>query len=243
MSWAKGRETKREEDAAYALLGIFDVYMPLIYGEGRANALARLERKISKFGGNHSSISSPPRALPDQIGHNLGPFSFLFKAPSLGSSEGSTAFPPVQRARAQTTDVSSAAALNNNNRQARGQNLADIMKELYIQTQDKEMKPRQRDDNKANDEVFDEFWVALKDNVKSESTSLGNGNIQGKSKPDLQVANSIKRSVFPLQWAELEAFVDGIFHLSLKVRCLTNFQIWIHENKPRLQVCKRCFGS
>jgi hypothetical protein len=243
MSWAAGRETKREEDAAYSLLGIFEVHMPLIYGEGRDNALARLERKISKFGGNHSSISSPPRALPEQIRQNLAPFSFLLKAPSLGYAEDSTAFPPVQKARAQTTEVSSAAALNTNNRQARGQSLADIMKELYIQAQDEEMKSRQRDDNKANDEVFDEFRVSLKDNVKSESTSLGNGGIRGRSKPGLQIASSIKGSVLPLQWAELEAFVDGISHLSRKVRCLTNFKIWRHENKSRLQVCKRYFGS
>jgi hypothetical protein len=225
MSWAKGRETKREEDAAYSLLGIFDVYMPLIYGEGRDNALARLERKISKFGGNHSSISSPPRALPDQIGHNLGPFSFLFKAPSLGSSEGSTAFPPVQKARAKTTDVSSAAALNINNRQARGQSLADIMKELSIQAQDNDMKPRQRDDNKVNDEAFDEIWSALREIVKNEKMSLGNGDIRRKGKPGLQIGSSFKGSAFPLKWAELDAYVDGIFHSSRKIRCLTNFKM------------------
>jgi hypothetical protein len=33
--WAEKRETTRKEDKAYLLLGIFDVYMPLIYGEGR----------------------------------------------------------------------------------------------------------------------------------------------------------------------------------------------------------------
>ncbi|PSN59940.1 HET-domain-containing protein [Corynespora cassiicola Philippines] len=48
MLWAEKRETKREEDAAYSLLGIFDIHMPLIYGEGRKNALSRLERKIRK---------------------------------------------------------------------------------------------------------------------------------------------------------------------------------------------------
>src|SRR5882757_5246938 len=42
MSWAESRQTTREEDGAYSLLGIFDVYMPLIYGEGRENALKRL---------------------------------------------------------------------------------------------------------------------------------------------------------------------------------------------------------
>jgi hypothetical protein len=45
MLWAKSRQTKREEDKAYSLLGIFGIYMPLIYGEGR-NAFYRLEREI-----------------------------------------------------------------------------------------------------------------------------------------------------------------------------------------------------
>jgi Heterokaryon incompatibility protein (HET) len=48
MSWAKTRQTKREEDKAYSLLGIFGVYMPLIYGEG-ANAFRRLQKEI--YGG------------------------------------------------------------------------------------------------------------------------------------------------------------------------------------------------
>jgi hypothetical protein len=48
FAWAAERQTKREEDAAYCLLGIFGVFMPLIYGEGRKNALARLEEQIEK---------------------------------------------------------------------------------------------------------------------------------------------------------------------------------------------------
>jgi hypothetical protein len=46
MSWASKRQTKREEDAVYCLLGIFDIYMPLIYGEGRQKALSRLLKEI-----------------------------------------------------------------------------------------------------------------------------------------------------------------------------------------------------
>lgn len=46
MSWAAKRETKREEDAAYSLLGIFDIHMPLLYGEGREKAFARLRREM-----------------------------------------------------------------------------------------------------------------------------------------------------------------------------------------------------
>lgn len=34
MSWASNRQTTRAEDIAYCLLGIFDVNMPLLYGEG-----------------------------------------------------------------------------------------------------------------------------------------------------------------------------------------------------------------
>ena len=34
MSWASRRVTTRDEDIAYCLLGIFDVNMPLLYGEG-----------------------------------------------------------------------------------------------------------------------------------------------------------------------------------------------------------------
>jgi hypothetical protein len=33
---------------AYSLLGMFDVYMPLIYGEGRANAVGRLQEAIDR---------------------------------------------------------------------------------------------------------------------------------------------------------------------------------------------------
>jgi hypothetical protein len=48
MSWAANRETYRQEDKAYSLLGIFDVKMPLIYSEGKDNALRRLREEIDK---------------------------------------------------------------------------------------------------------------------------------------------------------------------------------------------------
>ncbi|KAL5093887.1 hypothetical protein Trisim1_009363 [Trichoderma cf. simile WF8] len=47
MNWAAKRETTREEDIAYCLMGIFDVNMPMIYGEGR-NAFTRLQEEILK---------------------------------------------------------------------------------------------------------------------------------------------------------------------------------------------------
>jgi len=48
LSWAEHRETTRKEDKAYSLLGIFDIYIPLIYGEGRDNAFIRLRNEIDK---------------------------------------------------------------------------------------------------------------------------------------------------------------------------------------------------
>jgi hypothetical protein len=47
MSWAERRETTRKEDQAYSLLGIFDVYMPLIYSEGKEHAFKRLREVIN----------------------------------------------------------------------------------------------------------------------------------------------------------------------------------------------------
>jgi hypothetical protein len=47
MSWASRRQTTRVEDRAYSLLGIFDVNMPLLYGEGE-KAFIRLQDEIIK---------------------------------------------------------------------------------------------------------------------------------------------------------------------------------------------------
>jgi hypothetical protein len=44
FSWAANRQTTEEEDGAYCLFGIFGVHLPLIYGEGKENALERLRR-------------------------------------------------------------------------------------------------------------------------------------------------------------------------------------------------------
>ncbi|KAH7146502.1 heterokaryon incompatibility protein-domain-containing protein, partial [Dactylonectria macrodidyma] len=45
MSWAATRRTTRIEDMAYCLLGVFDVTMPMLYGEG-PRAFARLQEEI-----------------------------------------------------------------------------------------------------------------------------------------------------------------------------------------------------
>ncbi|KAK2592783.1 hypothetical protein QQS21_009526 [Conoideocrella luteorostrata] len=47
MQWASQRRTTRIEDEAYCLMGLFDVNMPLLYGEGR-KAFIRLQEEILK---------------------------------------------------------------------------------------------------------------------------------------------------------------------------------------------------
>ena len=48
LSWANYPETNRKEDKAYSLLGIFDIHMTLLYGEGTEKAFVRLRTKIDK---------------------------------------------------------------------------------------------------------------------------------------------------------------------------------------------------
>lgn len=48
MKWASQRQTTRFEDAAYCLMGIFAVNMPLLYGEGGQRAFIRLQEEILK---------------------------------------------------------------------------------------------------------------------------------------------------------------------------------------------------
>lgn len=51
MSWAAPRKTTLEEDKIYSLLGIFAVFIPLMYGEGAEYALSRLEEEINRRSG------------------------------------------------------------------------------------------------------------------------------------------------------------------------------------------------
>lgn len=48
LSWSAKRKTTREEDCAYCLLGLFQINMPLLYGEG-ARAFQRLQEEIMKI--------------------------------------------------------------------------------------------------------------------------------------------------------------------------------------------------
>jgi hypothetical protein len=53
-SWAAKRQTSIEEDQVYCLLGIFNIHLPLIYGEGKENALRRLKDEFNR----HSTVNT-----------------------------------------------------------------------------------------------------------------------------------------------------------------------------------------
>ncbi|KIV98348.1 uncharacterized protein PV09_09814 [Verruconis gallopava] len=48
LEWAARRTTTLKEDKVYCLLGIFGVFLPLIYGEGEAYATDRLRHEIAR---------------------------------------------------------------------------------------------------------------------------------------------------------------------------------------------------
>ena len=65
MSWIANRETTVEEDIAYSLFGVFDIHMPLIYGEGAIKALRRLGEEIQK------SLSFDQHSKPTYLWYDL----------------------------------------------------------------------------------------------------------------------------------------------------------------------------
>lgn len=67
MSWASRRTTKRPEDVAYSLLGLFDISMAPLYGEG-SKAFLRLQEAIIRQADDHSIFAwtedcPKPRAI------------------------------------------------------------------------------------------------------------------------------------------------------------------------------------
>ena len=67
-SWAQTRETRREEDKAYCLLGVLGISMGVIYGEGEENAFRRLNREwqfqlYEQHGSVHRMVSWPISSL------------------------------------------------------------------------------------------------------------------------------------------------------------------------------------
>jgi hypothetical protein len=82
MSWASNRTTTRLEDCAYSLLGLFEINMPLLYGEGN-RAFQRLQEEILRvsddeslfaWGKSHQLVESDDRAQSHLFAR--GPYDF-----------------------------------------------------------------------------------------------------------------------------------------------------------------------
>ncbi|KAH9935218.1 HET-domain-containing protein [Epithele typhae] len=126
MRWASRRMTTRVEDEAYCLLGIFDIKIPIIYGEGR-EAFYRLQVELSRrnsdatlyaWGGVHGEedANRTPAALESMwdgflVGSGIMP-RFLFATspsyftlpsaywtPQLSAEEALQPYLPCHRAR------------------------------------------------------------------------------------------------------------------------------------------------
>jgi hypothetical protein len=86
MSWAADRKTTRIEDMAYCLMGIFNINMPLLYGEG-ANAFVRLQEQIIANSNDHTIFAWKDPALYERKAFESG---ILAYSPKLFASSTST---------------------------------------------------------------------------------------------------------------------------------------------------------
>ncbi|KAK6833308.1 Vegetative incompatibility protein HET-E-1 [Apiospora arundinis] len=75
MSWAAGRQTTVPEDMAYCLLGIFDINMPMLYGQGH-KAFLKLQEEIIRVSDDHSILAW------DKTDSNLEPTAGLANSPA-----------------------------------------------------------------------------------------------------------------------------------------------------------------
>lgn len=82
MSWASNRKTTRVEDMAYCLLGIFDVNMPLLYGEGE-KAFTRLQEEIIKTSHDESVLAWLPSS---EVEHSAESMARLLQARDIDSA-------------------------------------------------------------------------------------------------------------------------------------------------------------
>ena len=85
MSWAADRVTTRREDLAYCLLGILDINMPLLYGEGD-RAFIRLQEEIIKSSNDQSLFAwgrpKPEASSGGQDGRKDVPCGLLATSPA-----------------------------------------------------------------------------------------------------------------------------------------------------------------
>ena len=92
LSWYGNRTTAVPEDMAYCLMGLFDVHMPLLYGEGAGNAFLRLQEEIIKYSDDHSIFVWLDKAAPPDAQSGL-----LAPSPRYFDEGGVFPYPPAGR--------------------------------------------------------------------------------------------------------------------------------------------------
>jgi hypothetical protein len=80
MSWVSTRQTTRPEDIAYCLMGLFEVHMPLLYGEGN-RAFLRLQEEIIRSSDDQSIFAWKFEGKFQELGLDMTVFSSIL-APS-----------------------------------------------------------------------------------------------------------------------------------------------------------------
>jgi hypothetical protein len=90
LSWASCRKTTKAEDIAYCLLGIFDIQMPLLYGERKFGAFRRLQQEIMKTS-DDQSVFAWMKDSSDTDSHDIlvrQKFTMLAESPSAFKNSG-----------------------------------------------------------------------------------------------------------------------------------------------------------
>jgi hypothetical protein len=84
MSWASRRITTKAEDIAYCLMGIFDIQMPLLYGEGEGGAFRRLQQEIIRDSDDQSIFAwtADDTEIPQPKTTERRVFSVLARSPA-----------------------------------------------------------------------------------------------------------------------------------------------------------------
>lgn len=79
MSWVSHRQTTRPEDLAYCVLGLFDIHIPTLYGEGD-KAFLRLQEEILRTSDDHSLFAWIDESASESASSGLlAPSPALFK--------------------------------------------------------------------------------------------------------------------------------------------------------------------
>ncbi|KAK3676912.1 hypothetical protein LTR78_003116 [Recurvomyces mirabilis] len=95
ISWAAKRETTRPEDIAYCLLGLLNVNMPLLYGEGAGKAFQRLQLQIIATSNDESILAWSAHHRTAVSGPAIKKTTILAKSPAAFLEAGSVTRIPL----------------------------------------------------------------------------------------------------------------------------------------------------